>query len=113
MKLSRPIAILTDFGLSDHFVGVLKGVILSISPDGKSLYVYRNELGETKSGDIYVSRKGNDNKFGRSKSVDEERNVNSSYFESSASVTDDGSTIYFVSDSNGSKGMADMYVSRK
>tara|TARA_B110000977_G_scaffold139069_1_gene176568 strand:- start:294 stop:1646 length:1353 start_codon:yes stop_codon:yes gene_type:complete len=87
--------------------------VLSISPDGKSLYVYRNELGETKSGDIYVSRKGNDNKFGRSKSVDEERNVNSSYFESSASVTDDGSTIYFVSDRKGSKGMADIYVSRK
>ena len=33
MKSSRPIAILTDFGLTDHFVGVLKGVIKSISPD--------------------------------------------------------------------------------
>jgi len=39
MKPSHPIAILTDFGLSDHFVGVLKGVILSISPDAIPLDV--------------------------------------------------------------------------
>ena len=45
--------------------------------------------------------------------MDEGRNVNSSYFESSASVTDDGNTIYFVSDRKGSKGMADIYMSRK
>jgi tetratricopeptide (TPR) repeat protein len=87
--------------------------VLSISSDGKSLYVYRNELGETKSGDIYVARKGKENKFGSAKPVDEGRNVNSSYFESSASVTEDGNTIYFVSDRKGSKGMADIYMSRK
>lgn len=87
--------------------------VLSISPDGKSLYVYRNELGETKSGDIYISRKGKENKFGTAKPVDEGRNVNSSYFESSASVTEDGNTIYFVSDRKGGKGLADIYMSRK
>ena len=32
MEPSRTIAILTDFGLTDHYVGVLKGVISSISP---------------------------------------------------------------------------------
>jgi len=87
--------------------------VLSISPDGKSLYVYKNELGETKSGDIYVARKGKENKFGSAKPVDEGRNVNSTYFESSASVTEDGNTIYFVSDRNGRKGLADIYMSRK
>ena len=87
--------------------------VLSISPDGKSLYVYRNEIGETKSGDIYISRKGKENKFGSAKPLDKGRNVNSSYFESSASVTEDGNTIYFVSDRNGGKGLADIYMSRK
>jgi len=28
----HPIALLTDFGLSDHFVGVMKGVIISMNP---------------------------------------------------------------------------------
>ena len=28
----KTIAILTDFGLSDNFVGVMKGVILNINP---------------------------------------------------------------------------------
>lgn len=87
--------------------------VLSISPDGKSLFVYRNELGETKSGDIYVARKGKENKFGSARPVDKGRHVNSSYFESSASVTEDGNTIYFVSDRKGGKGLADIYMSRK
>jgi len=30
--LNRPIALLTDFGLTDHYVGSLKSVILSINP---------------------------------------------------------------------------------
>ncbi|MBI3999574.1 MAG: SAM-dependent chlorinase/fluorinase [Candidatus Omnitrophica bacterium] len=30
--MARPIALLTDFGLKDHYVGSLKGVILSINP---------------------------------------------------------------------------------
>lgn len=32
---TNPIVLLTDFGLSDGFVGVLKGVIAGISPDSK------------------------------------------------------------------------------
>ena len=31
-KTARPIALLTDFGLSDHYVGTMKGMILSINP---------------------------------------------------------------------------------
>lgn len=90
---------------------VTHDAVLSISPDGKSLYVYKNELGETKSGDIYVARKGKENKFGTARTVDEGRNINSSYFESSASITEDGKTMYFVSDRNGGKGQADIYKS--
>lgn len=87
--------------------------VLSISPDGSSIYVYRNELGETKSGDIYVARKTESNKFGKARTVDEGRNVNSSYFESSGCVTEDGNTIYFVSDRPGGNGQADIYMARR
>lgn len=87
--------------------------VLSISPDGRSLYIYKNEIGETKSGDIYISRAGKDNKFGTPKSIDEGRNVNSSYFEGSASVTGDEQVIYFVSDRQGGKGQADIYTAKR
>jgi len=33
--MPRPIALLTDFGLQDAYVGILKGVILSQSPDAR------------------------------------------------------------------------------
>ena len=29
----RPVALLTDFGITDHYVGTMKGVILSINPE--------------------------------------------------------------------------------
>ncbi len=32
---SAPITLLTDFGSSDYFVGVMKGVILSVNPDAR------------------------------------------------------------------------------
>ncbi len=34
-KPSGVIALLTDFGLKDHYVGVMKGVILSVNPDAR------------------------------------------------------------------------------
>ena len=87
--------------------------VLSISPDGRSVYVYKNELGETKSGDVYIARKTEDNRFGRAKPVDEGRNVNSSYFEGSASAMQEGDVLYFVSDRPGGNGQADIYMAKK
>ena len=47
--------------------------------------------------------------FGEIVTADKGRNINSTYFESSASVTRDGNTMYFVSDRPGGKGQADIY----
>ena len=33
--MNRPIALLTDFGLSDAYVGIMKGVMLSICPTAR------------------------------------------------------------------------------
>lgn len=38
------IALLTDFGLQDHYVGVVKGVILSINPDAQIIDICHNIL---------------------------------------------------------------------
>ncbi len=86
---------------------------LSISPDGNQIFIYKNQLNETKSGDIYVSTKKSDDTWGKPKSIDDE-NVNSTYFESSASITSDGNTLYFVSErERGGYGRGDIYKSTR
>jgi S-adenosylmethionine hydrolase len=43
MAARRPvISLLTDFGLQDHFVGTMKGVILSINPDAEIIDISHN-----------------------------------------------------------------------
>jgi S-adenosylmethionine hydrolase len=42
MKRSGIITVLTDFGISDPYVGVMKGVMLSINPDAKIVDITQN-----------------------------------------------------------------------
>jgi tetratricopeptide (TPR) repeat protein len=85
---------------------------LSLSPDGQYIYVYRNE-GEAGggAGDIYVSKKSSSGKWGVTKKI--EGDVNSSYFESSATVTKDGNRLYFISERLGGMGQSDIYYVEK
>ncbi|MBL4624597.1 MAG: tetratricopeptide repeat protein, partial [Flavobacteriales bacterium] len=57
---------------------------LSISPDGQIIYVYKN-FGESGSGEIYASRLSSSGKWGGPKDMG--KLINTSYFESSASIT--------------------------
>jgi outer membrane protein OmpA-like peptidoglycan-associated protein/tetratricopeptide (TPR) repeat protein len=84
---------------------------LSISANGKQILIYRNVPGQTKSGDIYYSDLNNSGKWSEPKSFGTE--INTSYFESSACITPDGKTLYFVSERKSGKGRGDIYVSRK
>jgi hypothetical protein len=70
---------------------------LSISSDGNSIFVYKNIENVTRSGDIYISNIKPTGEWSEPKPIDT-KNINSSYFESSASMTADGNTIYFVSE---------------
>lgn len=84
---------------------------MSISADGKQIFVYRN-VGYTRSGEIFVSKLGRTGKWSEAKPV--EGDVNTSYFESSACVSPDGKTMYFVSErEKGGFGMGDIYMSRR
>jgi hypothetical protein len=84
---------------------------MSISADGKQILVYRN-VGYTRSGEILVSKLGRTGKWSAAKPV--EGDVNTSYFESSACLSPDGKTMYFVSErEKGGFGMGDIYMSRR
>ncbi len=99
---------------------------LSISPDGRQLFTFRNQ----NAGDIFVSKtRMNKNASDAiadgspdaarlislnrwSKAYSLGKNVNSGYFDSNASVTADGSTIYFVSERPRGKGNGDIWMSK-
>ncbi len=86
---------------------------LSISPDGNQVFVYKNIPDETRSGDIFVSNLNKSGKWSTPRSISE--NINSSYFESSASLSSDGQTLYFVSERQGKNtiGNGDIYKVKK
>ncbi|NND94306.1 MAG: hypothetical protein HKN45_05530 [Flavobacteriales bacterium] len=81
--------------------------VLSINGTGDRLFVYKNDSDH--AGDIYVSR------FTGDWSLPEKlpKPINTSYFESSISMTADGSTMYFISERPSGMGRGDVYMSRK
>ena len=85
---------------------------MSISPDGQQIFVYKNVPNKTRSGDIYVSRKGSTGKWTKPKPLPK-KIINTSYFESSACLTADGNMLYFVSERKKGYGHGDIYRSKK
>lgn len=99
---------------------------LSISPDGRQLFTFRNK----NAGDIYVSKTRMNRKASEaiaeglpdaarlislnrwSKAYSLGKNVNSGYFDSNASVTTDGKTIYFISERPKGKGNGDIWMAK-
>lgn len=82
----------------------------SISADGQQMLVYQNILGVTKSGDIYLSNKGSNGRWGRAKAFEE---INSGFFESSACFSADGKKVFFISERKKGLGNGDIYFSEK
>ena len=90
---------------------------LSFTADN-SLLVYRNIFNVTRSGDIYVSKLAKSGSWATPKPIANKdkkisKKINSSYFESSASITADEEYIYFVSERPGGAGLADIYYVKK
>jgi hypothetical protein len=82
--------------------------VIALSNDGQQLLLYRDA--QNGNGDIYVSHlKGSE--WTNAESLGAE--VNSEFHESSASLSPDGRTLYFVSDRPGGVGGRDIWLSRK
>lgn len=79
----------------------------SITGDGKHLYTVRDD---NDNGNIYVSH-FDDEKGKWSKMEKLNKNINSKNWESHASITEDGKTLFFTSDRDGGYGGLDVYKS--
>jgi outer membrane protein OmpA-like peptidoglycan-associated protein/tetratricopeptide (TPR) repeat protein len=99
-------------GLKGRVNTVFHDASMSISPDGNEIFVYKNAPTTTKSGDIYVSRKGSTGKWSKPKPMPQ-KTINTSYFESSACLTADGNMLYFVSERKKGYGHGDIYRSKR
>lgn len=79
---------------------------VGLSPDGKNLIIYIDHIDSL--GNIYLS----ENKKTYQKYVKLNRNIND-FYETSGSISMDGSTIFFASERSGGLGETDIYMSRK
>jgi outer membrane protein OmpA-like peptidoglycan-associated protein len=80
---------------------------LAFSPDGKTLFVYRDEG----NGDIYFTERKPDGTWSELEALP--GLINSSYRESSISITKDEDLLYFASERPGGFGGSDIYVCYK
>jgi hypothetical protein len=96
---TTPINIIPELQVDDDCVPT------SISYDGTELYFYRTN---DYLGDIYVSNLVN-NKWTKIRKLN--ANINTKYWESHASLSRDGKTLYFTSNREGGYGGLDIYKS--
>jgi tetratricopeptide (TPR) repeat protein len=84
-----------------------------ISKDGKFGLMTINkevlETDETRSSDLFYIEKNKKGRWSSPTSLDG-KNVNTMYFEGSATMTEDRKTVYFVSDRNAERKHSDIYV---
>ncbi|MBI3520910.1 MAG: PD40 domain-containing protein [Bacteroidetes bacterium] len=84
----------------------------SISPDGKQIFIYKNDItdNESRGGDVFVSKVVN-NKWKTPEALG--KPINSSYWEGGACIAPDGKTLYFISERKGGYGHADIWVVKR
>jgi len=102
-KWTEPINISKQLGIGSE----RKTVPVSISADGKELYLVKDD---NDNGNIYVSYYI-DGKWTKMKPLN--KNINTKYWESHATITKDGNTLFFTSDRPGGFGGLDIYRSDK
>lgn len=86
--------------------------ITSISPDGKIIFIYKNDTREHEAsgGDIFIS-KVMKNKWKTPEPIG--KPINSTYWEGGACLSPDGNTLYFTSERKGGYGHSDIWMSKK
>jgi len=86
--------------------------ITSISPDGKMIFIYKNDTRDNQSagGDIFVS-KISKNKWKTPEPIG--KPINSTYWEGGACISPDGKTLFFTSERKGGYGHSDIWMCKK
>ncbi len=86
--------------------------ITSISPDGKIIFIYKNDSKDYKSmgGDVFISKIMR-NKWKTPEPIGNP--INSTYWEGGACISPDGKTLYFTSERKGGYGHSDIWMSTK
>ncbi|MCU0472548.1 MAG: hypothetical protein MUC93_04160 [Bacteroidales bacterium] len=79
----------------------------SLNADGTEMYIYKNDVYD---GNIYTSQLINGS-WSPIKKLN--KNINTKFYESHASVSSDGKRLYFTSNREGGSGSLDIYVSEK
>ncbi|RFC53110.1 TolB-like translocation protein [Brumimicrobium aurantiacum] len=85
-----------------------------INADGTEIYMTVNTAvvdvsNATNSSDICLSRKTKQDRWSSPRPIDN-KTINTSYFEGAPTFTEDGNTMYFVSDRDGEDSRSDIYV---
>ena len=84
----------------------------SISPDGKQIFIYKNDVNdnESRGGDVFVSKVVN-NKWKTPEALG--KPINSTYWEGGACISPDGKTLYFISERKGGFGRGDIWMVKR
>lgn len=84
----------------------------SISPDGKQIFIYKNDIkdNESRGGDVFVSKIVS-NKWKTPEPMG--KPINTSYWEGGACISPDGKTLYFISERKGGFGHADIWMVKR
>jgi hypothetical protein len=68
----------------------------SISPDGKQMFMYVNDMEKSRGGDIWTAKKSSTGKWGAPKNMG--TGINTTFFEDGGVLSPDGNTFYFMSE---------------
>jgi hypothetical protein len=90
--------------------------ITYISSNGRTALMTINkqsmESKETRGSDIFIVEKNKKNKWGSPDAISN-KTINTTYFDGSATMTEDQQTMYFVSDRNADRSSTDIFVVQK
>lgn len=83
-----------------------------ISPDGKQIFIYKNDVNdnESRGGDIFVSKVVS-NKWKTPETMG--KPINTSFWEGGGTVSADGKTFYFTSERPGGQGRSDIWMVKR